>query len=231
MPASKDITGMRSGRLVAVRPTNKRRGNRGVIWECRCECGRTHYTMAYRIINKSVKSCGCRHIEQAKKAAFKLGLLKKKDITGQVFGKLTALECTGKKKYSDYIWKLRCDCGKTINRPICQVLSGGTRSCGCLVTDIHSLKIEGRRFGRLTALTRDGHKSGSITWKCQCDCGELASITATRLASGHTKSCGCLNDATRFVQFTNINPMNVPFAVTDTMNVRRELKKAIKQVS
>ena len=33
-----DITGMRFGRLIAIRPTSERK-NRSVVWECRCNCG------------------------------------------------------------------------------------------------------------------------------------------------------------------------------------------------
>ncbi len=226
---AKDITGMRSGRLVAIRPTRKKSNGRGVVWECRCTCGKVHYTMAYRIINRSVKSCGCGSIEQAKKVAAKLGLSKKKDITGQTFGRLTAIECTGKKLFSSYIWTFRCNCGKKTVASITQVSGGHKRSCGCLTTDIQSLKIKGRRFGRLVALKRDGHKGGSIMWKCQCDCGKLVRKSASNLVSGHTKSCACLADAARFVLHTSIDPMDVPFEVTNLMKARREIKQAIKQ--
>ncbi len=235
MPASKDITGMRSGRLVAVRPTDKRRGNNGVVWECQCDCGRTHYTMAYRISNKSVKSCGCATREQAKKTATKLGLLKKKDITGQVFGRLTALACTGKKSRSDYIWRFRCNCGIIITRPISQVLSGGTRSCGCLAKESSSTDISGMRFGRLVAIVPTDLRNiiGGVVWECKCDCGNMTLVTTTavRRSIRPTRSCGCLDDAAQFAKFTNINPMDVPFEITNVMKARRELKKVIKQAS
>lgn len=55
-----------------------------------------------------------------------------------------------------------------------------------------SIDIRGRRFGRLIALRRDGHKGKRTAWLCLCDCGNEAVVTTTRLQSGSTESCGCL---------------------------------------
>jgi hypothetical protein len=37
--------------------------------------------------------------------------------------------------------------------------------------------------------------TGSVVWKCQCDCGNIAEVSTTRLRHKNkpTKSCGCLN--------------------------------------
>lgn len=53
--------------------------------------------------------------------------------------------------------------------------------------------IEGQRFGRLTAVRRDGQDAtGKTMWLCSCDCGKEARATLLNLTSGNTKSCGCL---------------------------------------
>lgn len=53
-----DISGQRFGHLVAIKPTGKRfRGY--VIWECKCDCGNTHYTNVSALQRGNVKSCGC----------------------------------------------------------------------------------------------------------------------------------------------------------------------------
>ena len=54
-----DITGMRSGRLKAIRPTKKRSAKGGVLWECLCDCGNRCYVDAYSIKANKTKSCGC----------------------------------------------------------------------------------------------------------------------------------------------------------------------------
>jgi len=58
------------------------------------------------------------------------------------------------------------------------------------------LDIKGKTFGYLTALepTEKRYRK-DIIWLCQCQCGKLAEIPATRLVSGNTLSCGCLKAA------------------------------------
>lgn len=51
--------------------------------------------------------------------------------------------------------------------------------------------ITGQRFGRLTAIKRDGTKYGQSAWICKCDCGNEKTIALQHLKNG-TKSCGCL---------------------------------------
>lgn len=59
-----------------------------------------------------------------------------------------------------------------------------------------TLKIEGQKFGRLTALYRVGSKvsaSGSkkALWSFECECGNRIEALAQSVSSGHTSSCGC----------------------------------------
>lgn len=55
---SKDLTGKRFGKLVAIKPTEKRR-DRSVVWECECDCGNRFYTTAKSLLNGGSTSCGC----------------------------------------------------------------------------------------------------------------------------------------------------------------------------
>lgn len=55
--------------------------------------------------------------------------------------------------------------------------------------------LTGQKFTRLTVKCRGpNNKNGNAQWWCKCDCGnpELKLIVGTRLTSGETKSCGCL---------------------------------------
>ena len=58
MTLAKNITGQRFGFLIAVRPTEKRRG-RKIIWECFCDCGGLAFVTATDLIAGHTKSCGC----------------------------------------------------------------------------------------------------------------------------------------------------------------------------
>jgi hypothetical protein len=56
-----------------------------------------------------------------------------RDITGQVFGRLTAIKLAGKTKVGGYnLWQFRCSCGKVIEYSGSIVWRGLTSSCGCL---------------------------------------------------------------------------------------------------
>lgn len=65
--AIKDITGMRSGRLVAVRPvgyTVESNGDKRALWECKCDCGSTTTATCQEITMGRKKSCGCSRRKQ-----------------------------------------------------------------------------------------------------------------------------------------------------------------------
>lgn len=54
-----DIEGMRFGRLIAIKPTDKRSGNGGIIWECKCDCGTIKEVHGTSLKSGASKSCGC----------------------------------------------------------------------------------------------------------------------------------------------------------------------------
>jgi hypothetical protein len=55
------------------------------------------------------------------------------------------------------------------------------------------IDLTGQRFGRLAVVERDVQSVPKKTrWICRCDCGNMKSILAYNLKSGHIKSCGCL---------------------------------------
>lgn len=52
----------------------------------------------------------------------------------------------------------------------------------------------GMRFGRLTVIGVDESNTTKNTkYICQCDCGNLTSVSRCNLKSGHIISCGCYN--------------------------------------
>jgi len=171
----KDLTGMRFGKLVVVRPTDKRRCTR-VVWECRCDCGNLTYVRSDNLVQGKTKSCGC--------------ITSALDITGLRFGKLVAIEPTDLRSGKHVVWKCLCDCGNFTFVNISDLTRGHTKSCGCVTT---AIDITGRVFGRLTAVEpTDKKDNGSVVWKCVCVCGKFTLVSVRSLSSGNTKSCGCL---------------------------------------
>lgn len=54
-----DITNERFGKLIALKPTEKRPSEktRSIIWECICDCGEYHYASVHNLKNGSVSRC------------------------------------------------------------------------------------------------------------------------------------------------------------------------------
>lgn len=58
-----------------------------------------------------------------------------KDLSGQQFGYLTALEPTGEKDRKDLVWRCVCKCGGEICLPATRLITGHTLSCGCMLAE------------------------------------------------------------------------------------------------
>ncbi len=172
--------GCRVGRLTVVAPTEKRKGNY-MVWLCRCDCGGEIMLDTRCLQRQTVTDCGC-------VSAVKPG---QRDIAGMRFGKLTAVEPTGRVIRGSAVWLCRCDCGGEVCAPLHQLTAGYRKSCGCLGRPARKDYI-GKRFGRLTVVAYAGKQDGMHRWRCVCDCGNETIVGQTLLQSGKTKSCGCL---------------------------------------
>ena len=58
------------------------------------------------------------------------------DRTGQVFGKLTALEQVGRDALKKVLWRCKCECGNETIVPSGSLATGNTTSCGCVVPNL-----------------------------------------------------------------------------------------------
>ena len=61
-----------------------------------------------------------------------------KHLTGQRFGRLTAIEPTEKRYDGKIVYHCLCDCGKQCFIRSSDLRKGHTRSCGCLVKDVNT---------------------------------------------------------------------------------------------
>lgn len=57
---------------------------------------------------------------------------KRRDLTGQRFGRLVAIEDAGYADVGGGVWKCQCDCGNKTYVAVNSLTTGKTRSCGCL---------------------------------------------------------------------------------------------------
>lgn len=68
-----EITGMKFGRLTAVRKLPERTKCKHVLWECICECGNTIKVTSTDLKRGNTKSCGCLKKEKAATDSWKHG--------------------------------------------------------------------------------------------------------------------------------------------------------------
>ena len=173
-----DLTGQRFGKLVAIRETDERR-NRSIMWECKCDCGNTTYVRAIALRSNGTQSCGCVSADRAV------------DLTGQRFGKLTAIKPTDERRNRSVMWECKCDCGNTTYVRVGNLRPGGTTSCGCERGGMGA-DLTGQRFGKLVAIREtDERRNGNVMWECKCDCGNTTYVRVAALRSGNSTSCGC----------------------------------------
>lgn len=183
---NQNITGMKFGKLTVLERDyeyEQTHGTNSSYWKCQCDCGKIKTIRRASLINGDTQSCGC---------------MRAKDLIGQKFGRLTVIKRVPNKN-KKVCWKCRCDCGNVVIVDAGSLLSGNTKSCGCLRQQTtHNINYEdltGQRFGHLVVIHQVNDKLYSnkhILWKCQCDCGNIIEVDSSRLKTGHTQSCGCI---------------------------------------
>ena len=122
-----------------------------------------------------------------------------KDIAGKRFGKLTILKRSGTYRGGATLWDAVCDCGQTTTVARNNLISGTTKSCGCLKhkPSYNNIDRVGMRYGILTVIRREESQNKRRTaWLCRCDCGKEKVMPSSSLKTsyGGVKSCGCLKN-------------------------------------
>lgn len=90
---------------------------------CECSCGRQIEKSKASVKSGKTTSCG--------KGPCHKGV---KDLTGQIFGRLTAIEILVTKSNHAYgtLWKCKCKCGTMCEVVSHSLVNGITQSCGCI---------------------------------------------------------------------------------------------------
>ena len=88
MPRYEDLTGKKFGRLTVLEATKEKTKDGRRIWKCQCDCGNIKFASCQNLKRGHCTSCGCKNKEQITQ----LGHSRALDITGQRFGKLTAIK-------------------------------------------------------------------------------------------------------------------------------------------
>lgn len=144
MSKAKDLTGSRVGKLLLL---ERKRDNNRTFYYCKCDCGNEKWIRVDHISSKKnpIKSCGCLSKEN---------LFKVKDISGERFGRLIAVNPTEErdKHNGAVMWECKCDCGNTVKVSAGGLSEGAVLSCGCLRKEYN---VEhGKEIGALHVKTR-----------------------------------------------------------------------------
>lgn len=120
--------------------------------------------------------------------------MKKIDLTGNVYGRLTVLGDDGTRtKNSKVLWLCECSCGKTIHVRADHLKNDSVVSCGCL-----NEEKKHERFKDLTNTETDNFKiidkayskNQRVYWNCICKyCGNHIELQSTQIE--RYSSCGC----------------------------------------
>lgn len=216
--------GNRYGRLVVIeRAPNDSAGR--AYWKCKCDCGNLTIVRGTTLRSGATNSCGCLQKEKAKANG--------NDLSGKRFGRLAVIEqSTNNTNHRGKFWKCECDCGNFIVTRGDNLLSGSTKSCGCLQKEKagqnNFVNEIGNRYGKL--IVTEQYKSdseGHAKWLCKCDCGNTRICTGISLRRGTCLSCGCLASSGEMNIEKELNKNNVTYEKQYTFDNLRSKKGAL----
>lgn len=170
---------------------------------CNCDCGKKDILRdPYELKQTIDSSCGCGRKEYIRKFCGK-------DIDGQRFGRLIVTETLWNESPPKV--KCTCDCGNIVILRKSDVQSGHTLSCGCLQTEMTSLRNQVDHTGQVSnygvKLLSQAEKNNKGQWLWNCECGYCHKIfkeLPARVLNNHVRSCGCLISSSREKFIENI---------------------------
>ena len=210
----KDITGQRFGKLTVVnRAPNKidKSGKHRTMWSCKCDCNDKIIIVSADYLKRSnCPSCGC----EAKRNKIENNRV---NNIGEKFGRLTILDILWDEKRAKAICK--CDCGNDYIGVKSDIVTGHTKSCGCLQSENTSLSNTKDWTGHVSDygvefLCRDCmNEKGQWLWKCRCGlCNNIFTALPAKVNNGHITSCGCRTQSSgeEYIQKI-LDEMNIDF--------------------
>ena len=173
----------------------------------------TSSTSSTTSIKKTEKAEKTEKTEKTKKAEKTEKKKKKADkcpnLVGNRYGRLKVM-ALDEPHASFRMWRCHCDCGDEITIREGNLLSGNTRSCGCLAG------LKGEVFGNLTVITpvkvakrakpkvpRGAEGAKEVKhYICRCICGNEITASFDDLYWGTKTDCGCITNSKRWIDLT-----------------------------
>jgi hypothetical protein len=126
--------------------------------------------------------------------------MKKIDLTGEVYGRLTVISDDGSRTNTGRVlWLCECSCGNKVHVQSQNLKNGRTKSCGCLNDEKKRERfkdLSGTETDNFKIIDRAYSKDQRVWWNCICKhCGQ--SVILNNNLIGHQTSCGCRRGATK----------------------------------
>jgi hypothetical protein len=123
------LDGKKFNKLTVLQYDGKRKND--IMWKCECECGKTTRTSSHALKSGHTTSCGCYLKKRIKET-------RTKNLIGNKFGRLLVIELDDNQKDDlEYVhWKCKCECGNVASIRSASLISGNTKSCGCLINEM-----------------------------------------------------------------------------------------------
>lgn len=149
-----ELIGKKINKLKVEKLSHYQKVQRGNVpyWECTCECGNKKIVSHYRLLRNEPKSCGCssNYLE----------------ITGQIFGTLTAVEKSKKDKRGSIWWKCYC---KLHNNYCIRKGSDLSNTSGCDICHSGREDLVGSTYGPFEVVSYKNTINKKSIWKCYCN--------------------------------------------------------------
>ena len=182
-----DLSGQRFGNLTVLYEAAKHveiGGQKKRCWVCVCDCGNEKTVLQSNLVSPTgTRSCGCMLSRSGRLAK------PSRDLKGNRYGHLVVVSQADpfyqKNGSHRYRWLCKCDCGNETVVAGDNLLSGHTRSCGCMRRN----RLIKKQFGMLTVISKP--IKGERLWTCRCICGNGIVVDQDDLFWGSVTSCGC----------------------------------------
>lgn len=139
MSRTMDLIGNKYERLTVIeRAPNTKQGKTRWLCKCSCSSGKMPIVDAASLIAGRSKSCGCLQKEIVSDRITIYNLSNSHTLKDRVFERLTVIGRSKVYKNKRYLWDCKCSCGNTKIFAVCgsALLSGNTKSCGCLKLEL-----------------------------------------------------------------------------------------------
>lgn len=162
---AQDLKGERFGRLVVSHRAARDPKNGHAQWVCKCDCGND---VIVRVPNLKRGQMFC------SKTCVLYLQTKRRDMTGERYGRLTADRFVGQAAGDSRkaVWSFSCNCGRSVERVADLVISGFIASCGCLGVE--------SRIKHGLSQTREYHREAHRMWSARNPAKVIANVNKRR---------------------------------------------------